>query len=111
MEGEETQSITAIKKDISAWQVVSIQAIGVTGTINLMASNYGGEIEGVYDGDASTLDITTPTLVQAVDISSGTSTTSIATDGIYRISPISFKYLVLSEGGADRIVLFLNKPF
>lgn len=98
--------------DISEWQTISIQLVGGGGTRVLLGTNDDGAVTGSTNGSAG--DATSFTAVQAVRLSDGTSTTAITDGAIYRIDPVSFKYLQIGDGSsatATKILVFKTKPY
>lgn len=98
--------------DIGLWQTVSIQLVGGSGTRSLLGTNDDGSITGSTNGDA--LNATNFTAVQAVKLSDGTSATAITDGAIYRIDPVSFKYLQIGDGStaaATKVLVFKTKPY
>lgn len=105
-----TGATPSVKIDIGVYEHLTIDVTGVTGTINVTGTNDGGAITGITDGNAtSSLNYTA---IQVIPLATGTATTTIAADGLYRIDPVSFKYLQLSGAGsgATRLLVFANKP-
>jgi len=62
--------------DLSGWDYVIVTLVGPSGTINLTATNDGGAIQGVTDGNSlSALNFTT---VQGIKLSDGSAVTVAA---------------------------------
>lgn len=100
--------------DISGWQTISIQIIGGSGTRVLLGTNDDGAITGSTNGSA--LDATNFNSVYATNLStSGQTLANAITDSaLYRIDPISFKYLQIGDGStaaATKIMVFKTKPY
>lgn len=98
--------------DIGEWQTLTIQLIGGSGTRSILGTNDNGAITGSTDGDA--LDATNFNAVQAVKLTDGSSVTAITDAALYRIDPISFKYLQIGDGStasATKIMVFKTKPY
>jgi len=98
--------------DIGEWQTLTVQVIGGGGTINLSGTNNPGDITGVTPGSAK--DAANFNAVQAVRLSDGTTVTAITDSALYRIDPISFKYLKIGDGStstATKIMVFKTKPY
>jgi hypothetical protein len=102
-----TPSVTI---DIGAFEHLTIQVVNPTGTINVTGSNDGGAITGSTEGNPTTA--TNFTAIQVIPLATGTATTSITTAGLYRMTPIAFKYLRISGAGstATKLIVFANKP-
>ena len=99
----------SITLDIEQYEHLTIQAVGVSGTINITGSNDGNSVTGVTDGNATSA--INFTAVQAVNMATGTAVTTITAAGLYRITPICFKYLRLSGAGsaATKLLVLANK--
>jgi hypothetical protein len=98
--------------DISEWQTLSIQIIGGSGTRSILGTNDDGAVTGSTNGSA--LDAANFTAVQAVKLTDGTSVTTITDTALYRIDPISFKYLQIGDGSsatATKVLVFKTKPY
>lgn len=98
--------------DISEWETLTIQVIGLGGTCNIAGTNNGGEVTGVINGtprDAADFNV-----VQAVKLSTGAAVTAVTDTVLYRISPIGFKYLRLGDGStftATKILVHCTKTY
>lgn len=98
--------------DISEWQTISIQIIGGNGTRSILGTNDNGAITGSTNGSA--LDAANFNAVQAVKLTDGSTATAITDTAIYRIDPVSFKYLQIGDGStaaATKIMVFRTKPY
>lgn len=97
--------------DIANYEHLTIDIAGITGTINTEGTNDGGGITGVTDGNATSA--TNFTAVQVIPLATGTATTTISANGLYRLSPISMRYLRLSGAGSavTKLIVIANKPF
>lgn len=98
--------------DISQWETITIQVIGLGGTCNIYGTNNGGEVTGVINGTPR--DAADFNLVQAVKLSTGTAVTAITDTVLYRITPTGFKYLRLGDGStftATKILVHCIKPY
>lgn len=98
--------------DISGWESLTIQVIGLGGTCNIAGTNNGGEVTGSQDGTAR--DAADFTNVQAVNLTTGASATAVTGTTLFRISPISFKYLRLGDGStftATKVLVHCTKPY
>jgi hypothetical protein len=100
--------------DISEWETLTIQVINPSGSITLEGTNDSGAVTGQSNGGPNTA--TNFSDVYAVELGDSTQalTNSITNDGLYRISPVSFKYLQIGDGAtatADKILVFRTKPY
>lgn len=98
--------------DISEWETVSIQAIGLGGTMTIAGTINGGEITGSVDGNK--WNATDYNAVQAINLTAGTATTAVTGTNIFRINPVGFQYLRLGDGStatATKLLLFCTKPY
>jgi hypothetical protein len=100
--------------DIGEWQTLTVQIIGGTGTISLLGTNNPGDITGSTDGGPR--DAANFNAVYATNLSTAGQTlaTTIADTALYRIDPISFKYLQIGDGStaaATKILVFKTKPY
>lgn len=96
------------KMDVSEWQNVSVQIIGQTEPVNILGSNDANAITSVSDGNAvSSINYSA---IQAVNLSDGSTVTSIPDENLYSIK-IVFKFLELQGGTATKVLLFFNKPY
>jgi len=93
--------------DVSEYQTLSVQIIGGSGTRSILGTNDAGEVTGSTVGGPG--NATNFGAVQAVKLSDGSSVTTITDAGLYRIDPISFKYLQIGDGStavATKILVF-----
>lgn len=92
--------------DIGAFEHLTIQVIGLAGTCNIAGTNNGGAVTGVSDDSPATA--TDFNAVQAVNLTSGAAATAVTGTTLFRISPVSFKYLRLGDGAtfaATRVLI------
>lgn len=98
--------------DISEWETVSIQAIGLVGTMTIAATLNGGEITGAVDGNKwNAADYVS---IQAVNLTTGAAATAVTGTSIFRINPVAVQYLRLGDGStatATKLILFCTKPY
>lgn len=99
--------------DIGLWRTLTVQVIGGSGTISLQGSNDDGAITGSTSGNAG--DAANFNAVYAANLStSGQTLTNTITDSaLYRIDPISFKYLRIGDGAtaaATKVLVFKSNP-
>jgi hypothetical protein len=101
---------TGVKRDVSAWQNVTIQVVGPSGNITLTGTNDANAFTGISDGSA--VSSGNYTAIQATNLADGTPVTSINTAGLYNIQ-IKTKFIQLGGGGAPatKVILFFNKPY
>ncbi len=86
----------AYTADMSGWDYIIITLVGSSGTRNLTATNDGGAIEGVSDGNSlSALNFTT---VSGIKLSDNSAVTSAA-DGQTKVIN-SGRYLKIGGSGA-----------
>lgn len=97
--------------DVSGWETASFHFVGPSGTISITGSNDSGAVTGVTEGNAMLAD--NFDTIQAVNLASGTAVTSVATADIYRITPVSCKYIRLGGASAQatKVIMFLSKPY
>jgi hypothetical protein len=107
-----TFSSNKVVLDVSEWQTLTVQLVAGGGTRSLLGTNDDGAIHGSTSGSAK--DAANFTAVQAVRLSDGTAVTAITDGALYRIDPISFKYLQIGDGAsaaATKILVFKTKPY
>lgn len=110
--GEFTFTNNKLVLDIGEWQTLTVQIIGGSGTRSLLGTNDNGAITGSTVGSA--LDAANFNAVQAVKLTDGSTVTAITDSALYRIDPISFKYLQIGDGSsaaATKIMVFRTKPY
>lgn len=98
--------------DISGWETITIQVIGLGGTCNISGTNNGGEVTGVVDGTPR--NSTDYNNVQAINLTTGAAATAVTGTTLFRISPIGFKYLRLGDGStftATKILVHCTKTY
>ncbi len=98
--------------DIGEWETITIQAIGIAGTMTIAGTNDGGEITGSVDGSAR--NAANFNAVQAINLNTGAAATAVTGTILFRISPVSFKYLRLGDGataGATKLLIHCTKPY
>lgn len=98
--------------DVGGWQTCSVQVIGGGGTISLLATNDNGAITGGTSGSSG--DAANFNAVQAINLTTGAAATAVTGTNIFRIDPISFKYLQIGDGStatATKIMVFYTKPY
>lgn len=97
-----------IQFEVGGWENVIIQMVGPTGTILLQGSNDGGAITGgTDDSPQSALNFTTIVATKMLD---GTTSSSLATAGLYKLSQ-PCKYLKFGgvSAAATKVLVFLSK--
>lgn len=98
--------------DISGWETLTVQAIGLGGTMSLSATNDGGDITGSTESSPGTA--TNFNAIQAVNLTTGATATAVTGTNLFRITPISFKYLQIGDGAtatATKLLVFVTKPY
>lgn len=98
--------------DVGEWETLTIQAVGVGGTMTIAATNDSGAITGRTDGGPR--DATNFNDVQAVNLTTGATATVVTGTTLFRITPISFKYLRLGNGTnatATKLLVHCTKPY
>lgn len=96
--------------DVGHWENLTVQVIDGSGTISLLASNDGGDITGSITGNADTA--ANFNAVQAVNLTTGAAATAVTGTNLFRISPVSFRFLQIGDGStaaATKILVFANR--
>lgn len=96
-----------ITVDMSGWDSMIVHLVGASGTISITASNDGGAIEGVTDGNSlSAINFAT---VQGVKLSDN-SAVSVAVTGLTRVAGVG-RYVKLggASAAATKLIIQLNK--
>lgn len=98
--------------DVSEWESLTIQVIGLAGTCNIAGTNNGGDITGSVDGSPkNAADFNN---IQAINLTTGTAVTAVTGTTLFRISPVSFKYLRLGDGASfagTKVLVHCTKPY
>lgn len=96
--------------DLSGWETATFQFVGSSGTIDITGSNDANAQTGVTDGNAFTSINFTP--IQAINLANGTLVTSVAGDGLYKIT-VACKFIQVGGSGATatKVLVFVNKPY
>ena len=98
--------------DVSEWQTLTIQVIGGSGTLSIQGSNDNGAITGSTMGGPG--DAANFTAVQATNLTTGATATAVTGTNLFRIDPVSFKYLQIGDGStasATKVLVFKTKPY
>jgi hypothetical protein len=98
--------------DIGEWQTLTVQVINPGGTISLLGTNDDGAITGSTNGNAG--DAANFNAVQATNLTTGIAVTAVTGTNLFRIDPVSFKYLQIGDGStatATKIMVFKTKPY
>lgn len=98
--------------DVGEWESLTIQAIGLAGTMTIAATNNGGEITGSTNGGPR--DSADYNSIQAINLTTGAAATAVTGTTLFRITPISFKYLRLGDGSsatATKLLVHCTKPY
>lgn len=101
-------NIYNIALDVSGWDTVNLQVLApVAGTMYIYGTLNDGMSHGsLYASDNYGADRARDwQAVQAVELATGTATTSITAAGIYSV-PVNFPYLKVGGGGANVYGLF-----
>ena len=104
------QNVYNIALEVSGWDTVNLQVLApVAGTLYIYGTLNDGMSQGsLYPTDNYAADRARDwTAVQAVELATGTATTSITGAGIYSV-PVNFPYLKVGGGGANVYGLFQN---
>lgn len=98
--------------DIGEWESLTIQAVGVSGTMTIAGTNDSGEVTGSTNGGSR--DAANFTAVQAVNLTTGATATAVTGTNLFRITPVCFKYLRLGDGSsatATKLLVHCTKPY
>lgn len=89
--------------DASGWDYLVWQFVNPTGTVALTATNDGGAIQGVSDGNSTSA--TNFSTVQAIKLSDGSSTATGAA-GLFRVSVVG-RYVKYggASAAADKVII------
>lgn len=82
--------------DVGGYEHLTIQVIGLSGTCSIAGTNDGGGITGSTEDTPR--NATNFTAVQAVNLTTGGTATAVTGTNLFRISPVSFRYLRLGDG-------------
>jgi len=94
--------------DVSLWKNITFQFVNPTGTFDFEGTNDSNAIRGVGDGSAaSAINFTE---IQAVNLATGTAVTSASAAGLFKIE-VFCKFIRISGGTADKIIVYTNAPF
>lgn len=94
--------------DTSEWDYVIAQFVNPSGTISIQTSNDGGAVFGVSDGSAA--NSTNYTAVQATLLTAGSTVTTVAAAGLYKVIVVG-QYLRFggASAAADKVLVRLSK--
>lgn len=98
--------------ELTGWETVTIQAIGLVGTMTISGTNNDGSITGSTNGGPR--DATDFNAVQAINLTTGAAATAVTGTTLFRISPIGFRFLRLGDGSsatATKLLLTYSKPY
>ena len=98
--------------EITEWDRLTIQAVGLSGTCNIEGTNDDGAITGSTVGGPR--DATSWTAVQSVNLTSGAAVTAVTGTTLFRISPLGFRFLRLGDGSAataTKLLITMSKPY
>ena len=94
--------------DLSGWDTLVAQFVGPTGTINITASNDGGDVQGVTDGNS--LSATNFQTTNGVKMSDGTTVTAVAAAGSFRVGNVGrFVKFGGASAAATKVIFEYNK--
>lgn len=98
----------AFVQDMSGWDYAVVQLVAPSGTVNFTATNDGGAVQSVTDGNSS-LAINF-TAVQGVNLATGAAGTSLAAAGLMKFNVVG-RYLQLAGVGitATKVLIYLHK--
>ena len=98
----------AVTLDVDGWDSVVAQFVGPSGTINITASNDGGEVTGSVNNSATTA--ANFQTVQATKLADGTAVTAVAAAGLYRVGVVG-RYLKFggASAAATKVLIQLSK--
>ncbi len=94
--------------DMSGWDTLVWQFVSPSGTISTLATNDGGEITGSLEGNS--LSATNFQTIQATKLADGTSVTSVAATGLYKVGVIG-RYVKFggAAAAATKVIIELSK--
>lgn len=84
--------------DVGGFEHLTIQVVGLAGTCTIAGTNDGGAITGSTEDSPRNAENFTS--VQAVNLTTGAAATAVTGTNLFRISPVSFRYLRLGDGAA-----------
>jgi hypothetical protein len=94
--------------EVSGWENVIIQMVGPSGTIALQGSNDGGAQTGTIEDSPQTA--TNFTTIVATKMLDGTTTSNLATAGLYKLSqPCKYLKFGGAAAAATKVLVFLSK--
>lgn len=97
---------------VSEWETLTIQATGTAGTLTIAATNDDGAITGSTNGGPR--DATNFTPIQAINLTTGATATAVTDNTLFRITPVSFKFLRIGDGSAataTKLLIHCTKPY
>ena len=94
--------------EVGNWDYAVIQAVSPTGTLSITATLDSGAVQGSTDGNWETS--INYAAVQATRLSDGSSVTTIAATGLYRV-PVVGRYLKIggASAAATKLLVMLAK--
>ena len=96
----------SVNLDIGGWDYVVIQVVTPTGTTSFKTSNDAGSVLGVTEGNALTA--TNFVAVLATNLATGTTATSTAADGMFKIN-VAGRFLQISGATVAKLLVTLQK--
>lgn len=99
-----------VKMDLSGWETATFQFVSPSGTISISGSNDGNAITGSTEANA--LASINYTAIQAINLASGSATSSVAAAGLYKVT-VACKYIQFggASAAATKVLVFVNKPY
>lgn len=98
--------------DCSEWQTISVQAVGLGGTMSLSATNDGGSITGSTVDNAR--DAANFNAVLATNLTTDARASAVTGSNLFQINPVGFRYLRIGDGStatATKLLVYLTKPY
>jgi hypothetical protein len=94
--------------DASGWDTTVWHFVNPSGTISITASNDGGEINGVTQGNS--LSALNFVAVQGTKLGDGTAVTAVAAAGLFRVGVVG-RYVRMGGSGAtaDKVIIEFSK--
>lgn len=94
--------------DVSGWDSIVVQFVTPAAAVTFNGTNDGGAQTGITDGNAKSA--TGWTVIQGVDIATGTAATTTSTSSTYKFTAFP-RFIQLSGTTAAKIIVEFNKIF